>query len=349
MGHRPESQFACLSFFGKTSDYFSLPFTHTERTALKKNVSMKGIGKYLKILAWKKNLTMKSRYKYLGHYVSVLHLQRRVRSSVVEWQYQAYFLQLMVSDYQHFRKLQQEHVLIFFEPKTCTNLSCLRSTVICADDLAGDIVSFFDFACTLRTIGFNLLRYMRSLLRVCKFDLDISCCATEISICNDEEMNPVQLKPVQFILGVHCQRKAQHWLLVRCTLSLISISPVHIFPDMRRIWRDRIVTGDLPSQVMKLLARALNDPGEITITEPIPVKALDLEDQCRVDNLEEDCQSNSSEVGCVSDQQEMHDSILCMPDLMEIPAHCQMQNQPSSLNKRWWTGLIDEASKTSRL
>jgi hypothetical protein len=292
---------------------------------------------------------------------------------------------------------------------------------------------------------------MRLPLRVCKFDLDISCYKKEIRTRSD-----VTIEPVQFILGVNCQRKAQHWLLETWMLRIITLrhsyspaveniidyvsegiqskkgfqfsllvsglgvrsadnlglgrlewlalklmvpvqhvmehnrsqamqnfwkslefvlnserwdreidpywrcrdlvhwhdtvaicevwprieahaatecytiktventvtsSPVHIFPDMRRIWRDRIVAGDLPSQVMRLLARVLNDPGKITITEPIPDDYVDFEDQGRDENLGDDCFFDSSIVSCVIDQQ----------------------------NMQWWTGLIDEASTTSML
>ena len=129
----------------------------------------------------------------------------------------------------------------------------------------------------------------------------------------------------------------------------VTISPVHIFPDMRRIWRDRIVAGDVPSQVMRVLARALNDPGKITITEPIPDEDLDIEDQARDKNLGEDCQSNSSIGSCVSDRHNMPESILYAPDLVEDISTQSNAKTLFSLNKIWWTGLIDEASKTSRL
>ena len=118
---------------------------------------------------------------------------------------------------------------------------------------------------------------------------------------------------------------------------------------MRRMWRDRIVAGDLPSQVMRVLARALNDPGKITITEPIPDEDLDIEDQARDKNLGEDCQSNSSIGSCVSDRHNMPESILYAPDLVEDISTQSNAKTLFSLNKIWWTGLIDEASKTSRL
>ena len=43
----------------------------------------------------------------------------------------------------------------------------------CADGLARDAILHSDFACTFRKCQPNLLRYMRSKLRQCKFDLDI--------------------------------------------------------------------------------------------------------------------------------------------------------------------------------
>ena len=370
-------------------------------------------------------------------------------------------------------------MLIFLEPKTCENLSCLQSTATCVNIRHPDIISFADSECSFRMMELHLLQYMRLSLRVCKFDLNIASCEKKIFTPSG-----VKVEPVQFILGVNCQRKAQHWLLetwmlriitlrhsynlgveniidyvsegiqskkgfqfsllesglggcraetlglgrlewlalklmvpvqhvvehnksqamqnfwksleftlnserwdkeldylwrdrdlvhwhdtvaicevwprieahavtecftIRTVENSINVGPVHIFPDMRRIWRDRVVAGDLPSQVMRVLARALNDPGKITITEPIPDEDLDLEDQARNENLGEDCQSDSSIGSCVSDRHNMPESILYAPDLVEDISTQSNAKTLFSLNKIWWTGLIDEASKTSRL
>ena len=118
---------------------------------------------------------------------------------------------------------------------------------------------------------------------------------------------------------------------------------------MRRIWRDRIATGDLPSQVMKLLGRALNDPGEITIPESIPIKVLDLEDAGSVENEGEDRQNDKYAVGCSSDQQEINEFVDCMPELMEDPWKLSGTATPVSLSRWWWSGLINEAAKAARL
>ena len=62
--------------------------------------------------------------------------------------------------------------------------------------------------------------------------VDTSPCATEISFCNDETTNPVQLKPVQFILGVNCQRKAYHWLLETWMLQVCQLDYGDICSDV---------------------------------------------------------------------------------------------------------------------
>ena len=131
--------------------------------------------------------------------------------------------------------------------------------------------------------------------------------------------------------------------------STASMSPVHIYREKHPEWRDRTVIGDLPSQVMQLLARALNVPGTVFIAESIPIKVLDLEDASDVENVGEDRQIDKYEVGCISDQQEIHESVDCMPELMEDPWKLSGAATPFSLSRWWWSGLIDEAAKVARL
>ena len=122
--------------------------------------------------------------------------------------------------------------------------------------------------------------------------------------------------------------------------------PRQIYRDSRLIWRDCIATGDLPNLAMQLLARAFNVPEEITITENIPVIPVDLGDPSDVENLDEDRQSEKSDVGCVNVQQDMHESDICVPDLMEDTCKPSSMKTPISLTRWWWAGLIDEASKS---
>jgi len=128
-----------------------------------------------------------------------------------------------------------------------------------------------------------------------------------------------------------------------------SMRPLHIHREKHSDWPDRTGTGDLPSKVMQFLARALNVPGTKFIKESIPMKVLDLEDATNVDNESEDRQNDKYEIGCVSDQQEIHESVDCMPELMEDPWKLSGPATPFSLSRWWWSGLIDEAAKAARL
>ena len=114
-------------------------------------------------------------------------------------------------------------------------------------------------------------------------------------------------------------------------------------------WRDRTVIGDLPSQVMQLLARTLNVPGKVFFPDSIPIKILDLEDASNVENVGEDRQNDKYAVGCISDQQEIHEFVDCMPELMEDPWKLSCAAPPFSLSRWWWSVQIDEAAKAARL
>ena len=65
------------------------------------------------------------------------------------------------------------HVFILPYMREATQRTGVENNDFCADDLARDAVVHSDFACTFRKCQPNLLRYMRSKLRQCKFDLDI--------------------------------------------------------------------------------------------------------------------------------------------------------------------------------
>ena len=151
-------------------------------------------------------MSTKGTDKYLKSIAAILQMQQRARGSVLKWQQMVYFLQLKVLDLQHFQKLRKEQVLVFFEPKACSNLCCLENAESCVDGLARDTVALWDSVCACRKCELNLLRYMRSKLRLCTFDLDILSRAEVRCAANIGEN-----EQLLFILGVHCQR---NWKLL---------------------------------------------------------------------------------------------------------------------------------------
>ena len=197
---------------------FSRPCKQKRSTPFKRTAFTRGHCKYFRYFACKKLMSLKGKHICLRYFASILHLQKRVQASLLGGQQHAYFLQLQNSDPMNFRELHKEQVLIFLEPKTCENLSCLQSTATCVNIRHPDIISFADSECSFRMMELHLLQYMRLSLRVCKFDFNIASCRKKI-------ITPigVRVQPVQFILGVNCQRKAQHWLLETWMLRVITL------------------------------------------------------------------------------------------------------------------------------
>ena len=67
--------------------------------------------------------------------------------------------------------------------------------------------------------------------------------------------------------------------------------PGQMYPETRLLWRDRIVTGELPNLAMHQLAEALHVRREVNVSEDIPPTPEDLPDPSDDENSKEDRES----------------------------------------------------------